>query len=71
MQSQLDLWQIKQVGQKLQAWHYDRKFKARGYIVDSGAMNPYSENVVTVYLHVGENVDIEDIERTLLLQESE
>lgn len=53
-------------------WHYERNTSAKDeYVFDSGAMNPYSENVVTVYLHVGENVDIEDIERTLLLQESE
>ena len=53
-------------------WHFERDIKANGYIaVDSGAMNPYSENVVTVYLRVGNDVDVEDIERTLLFWEEE
>ena len=38
-------------------WHYERNISAKDeYKVDSGAMNPYSEKVVTVYLRVGENV---------------
>ena len=53
-------------------WHYERDISTKGeYILDSGAMNPYSENVVTVYLRVGNDVDVEDIERTLLFWEEE
>lgn len=53
-------------------WHYERNLSAKDeYILDSGAMNPYSENVVTVYLRVGNDVDVEDIERTLLFWEEE
>ena len=53
-------------------WHYERKISTKGeYILDSGAMNSYSENVVTVYLCVGENANREDIERTLLFLEEE
>ena len=53
-------------------WHYERNISAKDeYILDSGAMNPYSENVVTVYLRVGNDVDVEDIERTLLFWEEE
>ena len=53
-------------------WHYERNISAKDeYILDSGTMNPYSENVVTVYLHIGEDVDVEDIERTLLFLEEE
>ena len=53
-------------------WHYERNISAKDeYKVDSGAMNSYSENVVTVYLRVGNDVDVEDIERTLLFWEEE
>lgn len=53
-------------------WHYERNLSAKDeYILDSGAMNPYSENVVAVYLCVGEDVNVEDIERTLLFLEEE
>ena len=51
-------------------WHYDMSPSEKGeYIIESGAKNPYSENIVTVYLHVGEDVDVEDIERSLLYEE--
>ena len=51
-------------------WHFQRNISTKDeYIFDSGAMNPYSEKVVTVYLHVGDGVNVEDIERTLLFLE--
>ena len=34
-------------------------------------MNPYSENVVTVYLRVANGMNGEDIDRTLLFLEEE
>ena len=53
-------------------WHYERNISTKGeYILDSGAMNPYSDNVVTVYLRVADGMNVEDIERTLLLFEEE
>ena len=53
-------------------WRYEKNISAKDeYIFDSGAMNPYSENVVTVYLHVGDDVNVEDIERALLFLEEE
>lgn len=53
-------------------WHYEKNMSAKDeYILDSGAMNPYSENVVTVYLCVADDVNVEDIERTLLFLEEE
>lgn len=53
-------------------WHYERNRDAKdGYVIDSGAMNPYSENVVTVYLRVGENVKVEDIDKSLEFLEEE
>ena len=53
-------------------WHYERNISAKDeYILDSGAMNPYSENVVTVYLRVAENVIGEKIEKMLEVTEEE
>lgn len=53
-------------------WHYERNLSVKDeYMFDSGAMNPYSENVVTVYLRVGKDVNVEDIKRTLLFLEEE
>ncbi len=51
-------------------WHYGMSPSEKGeYIIESGAKNPYSENIVTVYLRVGEDVDVEDIEGSLLYEE--
>lgn len=53
-------------------WHYEKNISTKDeYILDSGAMNPYSENVVTAYLRVADGVNVEDIERTLLFSEEE
>ena len=53
-------------------WHFERNISTKDeYILDSGAMNPYSENVVTVYLCVADDVNVEDIERALLFLEEE
>ena len=51
-------------------WHYGMNpYERDGFIIESGAKNPYSENIVTVYLRVGEDVDVEDIEGSLLYEE--
>ncbi len=51
-------------------WHYERSISAKDeYVLDSGSMNPYSENVVTVYLRVGDDVDGEDINKELMMEE--
>ena len=50
-------------------WHYERDYTKDEYKVDSGAMNPYSENVVTVYLRVNDGANVEDIERILKIKE--
>ncbi|MBC5745883.1 hypothetical protein FMM74_020600 [Lachnospiraceae bacterium MD308] len=53
-------------------WHFERNISTKDeYILDSGAMNPYSENVVTVYLYVTDGVNVEDVDRTLLFLEEE
>lgn len=51
-------------------WHYERNISTKDeYKVDSDAMNPYSENVVTVYLRVNDGANVEDIERILKIKE--
>lgn len=51
-------------------WHYGMSPSEKGeYIIESGAKNPYSENIVTVYLRVGEDVIGEEIERNLLFED--
>ena len=53
-------------------WHFERNISTKDeYKVDSGAMNPYSENIVTVYLRTGENVIGEEIEKMLEVMEEE
>ena len=50
-------------------WHYERDYRTGDYIIEAGRMDGNSENVVTVYLRVGEDVDVEDIEGSLLYEE--
>lgn len=51
-------------------WHYERNISVKDeYILDSGAMNSYSENVVTVYLRVSDDSKIEDIDKELIIEE--
>lgn len=53
-------------------WHYEKNISTKDeYILDSGAMNPYSENVVTVYLRVADGVNGEDVEKALLSLEEQ
>lgn len=53
-------------------WHYERDLSEKdGYILDSGAMNPYSENVVTVYLRKNDSTTDEEIQNVLLFEENE
>ena len=53
-------------------WHYEKNISAKDeYILDSGAMNPYSENVVTVYLRVADGISREEIEQALSVSEEE
>lgn len=51
-------------------WRYERNISEKeGYIVESGAMNPYTENIVTVYMRVCDGVSSDDVEKALLFQE--
>lgn len=53
-------------------WHYERDLSENdGYILDSGRMNPYTENIVTVFLRMKDNTTDEKIkiEKALLFEE--
>lgn len=50
-------------------WRYEKDIKSNGYIAETGRNNRDSEIIITVYLRVGENVNGEDIERTLKIEE--
>ena len=51
-------------------WHFDMNPSEKGeYILDSGAKNPCSENIITVYLSVGEGLNVEDVETILKIEE--
>lgn len=53
-------------------WRYERDLSENdGYIFDSGRMNPYTENIVTVFLRMKDNTTDEKIkiEKALLFEE--
>lgn len=50
-------------------WHYERDYRMGEYILETGCMNPYAENVVIAHLQVNDGVTDEEIERTLLFEE--
>lgn len=50
-------------------WHYERDYKTGDYIIETGRMDGNSENVVMAYLRVNDSANIENIERTLKIEE--
>lgn len=52
-------------------WLYERDYRTGDYIIETGRGDGDSENIVTVNLRVGDGVNGEDIERTLLFLEEE
>lgn len=53
-------------------WHYERNLSEKdGYIFNSGAMNPFTENIVTVYMRIANGANRESVEKELLFLEEE
>lgn len=53
-------------------WHFEEDLSEKDvYIADSGAMNPYTDTIVTVYLRMNDNATDEEIQKALLFDESE
>lgn len=51
-------------------WHYERNLSEKdGYIFSSGSMNPYTENMITVYMRIANGACSENIEKELLFLE--
>lgn len=52
-------------------WYFEKDFKTGLYIAEAGRSDAYSENIVTVYLRVGEGANTEDVEKALLMEEED
>lgn len=52
-------------------WHYQKDYKTNQYIIECCRLDGDSENIVTVYLRVGEGANTEDVEKVLLMKEEE
>lgn len=50
-------------------WHYEKDFKTGRYIIEAGRSDAYSENIITIHMRVNEGVKIEEIEKTLKIEE--
>ena len=52
-------------------WHYQKDCNTYDYICETGRMNGDSENIITVYLRVGDGVGEKDVENALNVIEEE
>ena len=52
-------------------WCFDRDIRSKGYIVETGRMNPDVESIIAVYLGICNGVCKENIERVLEVTEEE
>lgn len=52
-------------------WHFERDIRSKGYIVETGRMNPDVEIIITVYLSVCNGACTENIEKELSVSEEE
>lgn len=50
-------------------WHFESNTESNGYIAECGRMNPDTEIIISVFLRVCKDINVEDIERTLLFVE--
>lgn len=53
-------------------WKYEKSIHSNGeYIVESGRMNPYADNIITVHIRVCDGVSDDEVETLLKKEESE
>ena len=50
-------------------WTYQQDYRTGDYVLETGRSDGDSENIITICLRVNENVNVEDIERTLEIEE--
>ena len=52
-------------------WTYEKNYKTNGYIAECGRTEGNAENIITVYLCVGDGVNAEEINEILRVIEEE
>lgn len=52
-------------------WTYSKNCKTNSYIAECSRMDGNAENIVTLYLSVGDGTNVEDVERMLVVEEVE
>lgn len=52
-------------------WTYEKDYKTNGYIAECSRTDGNSENIVTVYLCANDGVECEDVEKMLVVEETE
>lgn len=52
-------------------WHFERDIKSKGYIAETGRMNPDSEIIISVYMDVCNGACRENVEKVLEVSEEE
>lgn len=50
-------------------WHYERNLKENAYIAECGRMDPDTEIIISVYLRVTDDVNVEDVDEILKIME--
>lgn len=53
------------------SWHYKRNYKTDEYIAECGRMEGGVDNIVIVHLRVNDDVDVEEVEKMLIVEESD
>lgn len=52
-------------------WTFERDYRTNSYIAECSRMDGNAENIVTLYLSVGDGTNVEDVERMLVVEEVE
>lgn len=50
-------------------WTYQQDYRTGDYVLETGRSDGDSENIITIFLRAKENINVEDIERTLKIEE--
>jgi hypothetical protein len=53
------------------SWRFEKAYKTNGYIAECGRTEGNAENIITVYLCTGDGVIEEDLEKVLVVEETE
>ena len=53
------------------SWHYEKDYKTNSYITECGRTEGNAENIITVHLCTGDGVIDGDLEKVLVVEETE